>query len=104
MSASHPSFFEPLPASAIDPLDAGVLRGLLGQARLECALEVVQQIDSTNSELLRRARNQRLEADRFLLAAEFQVESAHALAQCGLLRQNVLRSGFKIALQVRQAH
>jgi BirA family transcriptional regulator, biotin operon repressor / biotin---[acetyl-CoA-carboxylase] ligase len=72
MSASHPSFFEPLPTSAIDPLDAGVLRGLLAQARLECELEVVQQIDSTNSELLRRARKQQLEADRFLLAAEFQ--------------------------------
>ena len=51
--------------------------------------------------VLRRAH---AAAQARLLAAELQVQSAHALAQCWLLRQHVLRGGCKIALQVRQAH
>ena len=60
------------PAATTDALNACVLRGLLSQARLDCELEVVRQIDSTNSELLRLARGQRLGGDKRLLAAEFQ--------------------------------
>lgn len=60
------------PPGATAPLDPARLAARLAAACVRCRVEVVGQIDSTNSELLRRARDGRLGNDMLLLAAEEQ--------------------------------